>query len=211
MSEIHGDLDSRENLLSGLRKALNYHRDEGADDGGRLAAIVALDAVSDFIWCIQEVREERLHEPLANLKFALLDYQMELNPAMFRRPKPPNRPRDSTERVVLRAVAALAMEWLFQDGNGRKEAGKRVARKLNHFGYEMPGADKTIRGGTVEDWRDWAVAGSVSKELDADLFRDFKDRPQQMGSGLENAADNILDWLHTRYPPQTKDSRKPAC
>ncbi len=111
-------------LCARLRKARDYQRgrdrshDKDAVHGGRLAAIVALDAVLDFLEHVPAVRQDKLHEPLANLKHALLDYEIGLNPALFERPAwtgGGRKPKQS-DRMVLRAAAAVAIEWYNHPG-----------------------------------------------------------------------------------------------
>ena len=185
-------------LLAGLRKARNYQRGKDSSDdkeavhGGRLAAIVALDAVLDFLGHIPEVREEKLHEPVANLKQALLDYEHGLNPTLFNRPpwESGGRPPDPSDREVLKAVAASAMELYMRAGHDRKAAAGKVARYLK--GPEIT-ADK------VADWRDHAKAGLPSEDRDADLYEFLVAR--QVGYAEHEAiAQQILNWFTARYP-----------
>ncbi len=118
MDNSDDDTSPLAKLCARLRKARDYQRgrdrshDKDAVHGGRLAAIVALDAVLDFLEHVPAVRQDKLHEPLANLKHALLDYEIGLNPALFERPAwtgGGRKPKPS-DRMVLRAAAAVAME-----------------------------------------------------------------------------------------------------
>ena len=194
--------DPHEAMLAGLRKALAYHRDPDSKDGGRLAAIVALDAVADYLHSIPEVRQDELHSPLANLKLALQDYEAGLSPGIFRRANTTGRNRDPTEWEVVKAAAALAMAWLMQGGDQRMDAARWVANQLQARGWKLRGRDdKQIRASTVARWRDDAEAGLPSEDLDADLYRDLKASPEIFGISPKSAATKLLDWLHSRFPP----------
>ncbi len=70
MDNSDDDISLLAELCARLRKARDYQRgrdrshDKDAVHGGRLAAIVALDAVLDFLEHVPSVRQDKLHEPL---------------------------------------------------------------------------------------------------------------------------------------------------
>ena len=85
MLKLIVDGEKFEALLNSLREAKARHIDPEAEDGGRLAAINALDAALQFIRSLPGVEEERLHIPLTSLSGALLDYTDGRNPRLFDR------------------------------------------------------------------------------------------------------------------------------
>ena len=195
-------------LGDGLRQACSYQRgDDNSPDkdevhGGRLAAIKALDAVLDFLNHIPMVKNERLHIPLENLKHALLDYEIGLDPALFDREiwTGGGRKPEPSDWKAVRAAAAVAMDLYMQSGIDREKAAARVALYLDQKGYTMPGRDPHITGKTVANWRDHAKTGLPTEDPDADLYRHCALLLLADGAP-ESAAGRILEWARFRFPP----------
>lgn len=152
-----------------LLRAANAEYANAKDPIGRRKVwIDALDCVMRALLQEPTVAHEGLLWPLDILRTSLVDLDSGTPDPALEPQKPKHRPRNP-RWVRLRANAAAASELLKRNGATAADADEWVARRLNRFGYRLPGSRGVayITAATIKAWR------KVIREASCgDLMRD---------------------------------------
>lgn len=178
--------------LQGLRVRLEeadkFFRER--DDGGRLGAIAALDAVVEFL---DSVSFDVVHRRALR---SLLDELRELNEGV-QGPllRPAERPRRGRGEIPFsvkfsRMWAALALDFLIKSGMPVKEATSKVARKVSS--WELPNVGK-VNAVAVKKWREHlAEEYGMEGEVGA-IYKEYVDRAKVEEWDYARVAKTILE------------------
>ncbi len=91
---------------------------------------------------------------LSHLSMALQDIERGQSLALFK-PVVDNRPKDAAKLLILKAVAAAAMQLLMDSGKIKTEAASIVATRLDFAGFRLSGNNpQPADAGTIARWRD---------------------------------------------------------
>jgi hypothetical protein len=149
-------------LLSRINEARERH-----PDMRRRTAMYAISAVIEFLVRIDKKRASIA--ALGDLRSALLDLDRGVPPEIFELEGKGSRPPDSTDRVMMKGIAAAAMSAMIDAGLSRADAAQRVANELRRCGIKL-GGSRHLNGGIVASWRDQTRAAKDGSDL-ANVYR----------------------------------------
>jgi hypothetical protein len=139
-------------------------------DMRRKAAILAVNAFSQFVMYIDKRRTPGLIASLLEVSTALLDLERDVAPPLFKlKPSRSRRPEPS-ERQTMKGAAEAAMSLMMEAGVGREEAARRVADEHRRDGVKL-GGNRHLDSGTVASWRDQAKAPAQDRTKFAAVYR----------------------------------------
>ena len=173
----------------------------------RLATILALGAVREFIDCYDGARENDALNLISNLRNALVDLESGAVNDLFHPIKVNVRPPSTSERLQLRALSSVCMTYLMKgEGYNRENASKWVANKLNQHGWSLKYHGHFLEGKTIIGWRNAVEQGLPEPEEDlaAYLYNEFKDLYKNQGSSPMALAKELIDYLKNRYHPEAE-------
>jgi|ERR1039458_884775 hypothetical protein len=138
--------------------------------GGRIAAILAINGIVEFIDSVDELKSQELSVPLGMLGAALADLEGGTVSDMLKpAPRPRGgRPKDPTNWENIKGQAAATMEFLMYVP-GREAAAKSVAAVLKREGIKLDN-DIELTWRTVAGWRD-QIKSSRTKSEAKETFR----------------------------------------
>lgn len=128
------------------------------DDHGRGGALIALTAVCEFVERFEDMRRDRLSDPLRALMVALVELDKPVIHPMLTPAKKNSRPPASQGWETLAGLSAAAMEGAMREGMNLKQASHAVSKELHRRGYRQS-AGKPITPTTVAAWRARAAEG----------------------------------------------------
>jgi len=197
---VEGDLATLNSglafLFAGLRQAKQLY-DEG-EDGGRVAAFMALGAMWKFVALLNSPRKELLQVPVLKLMDALAALDQNnvlpiLKPVTRRGRAPSSHAYASSQ-----GTAAGTVTRLRESGLNPEEAYKLVANELTKLGVRSERGKGTIKANTVRHWCD-DVASDVRRFGTAAMMYDSMFTDERLG-GFRRCR-----------PPQVGALRSPLC
>jgi hypothetical protein len=167
-------------LRAALAEALEIY--QVASDGGRIAAIMALNAVDELIDTIDDSKASNLALPLAMLSSALADLGKGLVARMLEpRKLSGGRPVATHTREIVKGAAAACMSMLMIIGYTRTEAAKSVKAVLSRNGFALGGRQE-LTWRSVATWRDQFAQATKG---DATLLKEIKYTPENEAIWLD--------------------------
>lgn len=155
-----------------LRDALELYK--SGDNGGRVGALAAVNAVLEFVLSIERLRRDGLIVPLAKLSSALSDLDEGVVSPMLKAARQSGGTAQSMVRQGLRAYAVLTLDILQKTGLSRREAAGLVAKTLNECGVKpLRGRRRDIAATTVINWRD-SISADFGEGFAAETFGEMK-------------------------------------
>jgi hypothetical protein len=123
-------------------------------DEARVSMMQALNAVSDFIESVSDLKDQLLSMIFANLAAGLSDLERGATPPLFR-PKQLGAGRDveTYDRGTVKGSAAGVMAVLMLCGFRRKEAATVIADFILGSGFKLEGR-RVLTWRTIANWRD---------------------------------------------------------
>jgi hypothetical protein len=186
------------------------------ENGGRLGAVEALNAIFAFLHSIPGTVDHR--RPIVALLNALASLDEGGRPAMLK-PKaggPGRRPTSAAHNCAKGTVVATA-ERLQSAGMGANESYRRVAKTCNQAGFAPGrGRNPTVTAQTVRCWREEIEADFERKFDAAKTFDRLKQSWAAMPTGPKGASGAaalqraLLEALHRSlvqtFPPRSREN-----
>jgi hypothetical protein len=126
----------------------------------RLAAFHALKTIVDFLEAFEDMRKERLTEPLVKLLSALFQVTQGHRAPMLMPADQGNRPPDHTLLATLKGRAAATMTLWMEAGQPKSGAARIVAEALAKCRLKSQ-SEKFVTKKTVANWR-YNVSGAAA-------------------------------------------------
>jgi hypothetical protein len=176
----------------------------------RLATILALGAVREFIDCYDGARENDALNLISNLRNALVDLEKGAVNEIFHPKKVNVRPPSTSEHSQLRGLSSVCMTYLMKgEGYNRENASKWVANKLNQHGWSLKYHGHFLEGKTIIGWRNAVMQGLPKPEGDlaAYFYNEYKDLYKDQEDSPMALAIKLIDYLKNRYHPESEKQK----
>ena len=195
-------------ILLGKLRAANTVFVTG-DDQEIKGAGHALAATIEFLDKLDVPPE--LWAPLLKLNIAIDDHlRGKPNPMLVNVASPPHRPPELIDQELIKGLAAAAMTLFMEGEETKEEAGRKVARGIEHWG--KPARDLTPHaasigeaGKAIAGWRDRIKKGNPETDHASSIYYMALSQVRDAGVTSRQKAEAILNggpphWLNSPSP-----------
>jgi hypothetical protein len=145
-------------LLRGQLAVAHANAESESHPDGRVGALVALEAVTEFVARFVDLPGGRLARTLRALSLAVRELDDGRVHPLLEKKTVSHRPLAGMADDTLVSLAVLALEAEFMETKNLDQSAARLARDLERRGYQLPNG-KPITKATLKNWRARAGEG----------------------------------------------------